>query len=311
MAKEYDVVIIGAGASGLTAGIYCGRAGLKTVVLEKTGVGGQVLKADVIENYPGFPDGVSGFELIEKIKRQAEKFGVEFVNEDVSEIGLRNQNHSFQVNTNRDMGYVAKAIIVATGATPKKLGIKGEVEFYGKGISYCATCDGPLFKNKEIIVIGGGDAAVGEAAYLTRFVKKVTLLHRRDSLRASKILQDRLLNNNKIEVKRDCIPIEILGVDRIEGVKVKDVKTNKQQEIPASGIFIYVGVEPNTGFLKGMVELDKEGFIITDEHMKTSINGIFACGDARKNTLKQIVTSCAEGAKAAYSCIHYIEELKD
>jgi thioredoxin reductase (NADPH) len=199
-------------------------------------------------------------------------------------------------------------VIIATGANPKELGIKGESELTGKGVSYCATCDGPLFKNKEVVVIGGGDAAIGEAIYLTRFASRVFVVHRRDKLRASGILQQRLLNNPKIEVKWSCVAAEILGEDRVRGIKINNLKDGKTEEVSASGIFMYVGIRPNTDFLKnGGVNLDDNGFIITDEQMRTSVKGIFACGDVRKNTLKQVITACGEGALAANSCWQYLE----
>lgn len=307
MAKEYDVIIMGAGPAGLTAGIYCGRSGLRTLILEKTAAGGQILKADIVENYPAFPDGISGFELIEKMKAQAEKFGVEFISEEASELDTKYP--IFNTMTNEGNSYSAKGIIIATGANPRELGIKGEAELTGKGVSYCATCDGPLFKNKDVAVIGGGDTAVSEAIYLTRFARKVTVVHRRDKLRAQEVLQQRFLKNTKAEVKWNCAALEILGTGRVCGLKVKNIKTNREEEVSAEGVFIYVGVKPNTDFLKGKVELDEKGFVVTDENMQIPIPGIFACGDARKNALKQVVVACAEGAQAAYSCRHYIEGL--
>ena len=310
MAKGYDTIIIGAGPAGLTAGIYCSRSGLSTLIFEKTGIGGQILKADVVDNYPGFPEGISGFELMEKMKSQTERFGAEFAGGEISRLTTSNSK-VLTLNTSAGEKYFAKAIIIATGANPKKLGIKGEMELYGKGVSYCATCDGPLFKNKDVIVVGGGDTAVGEAIYLARFVRRLMLLHRRDALRASKILQGRLLSDEKVEVRWDCVATEILGTEKVGAVKIKNVKTNKEEEIPVSGIFIYVGLEPNTGFLKGALGLDEQGFVLADERMQTSVKGLFACGDARKNHFKQVVTACAEGAVAAHSCWHYIQELKD
>lgn len=315
MAKKYDVVIIGAGPAGLTAGIYCCRAGLETLILEKITVGGQLLMyGDLIENYPGFENGISGLELIEKMRRQAERFGVKFKSGEVIKIGARSQgpgtrgeNKIFQVSTAGGEEYFGKAVIIATGATPKKLGIKGETEFTGKGVSYCAVCDGPLFKDKEVVVVGGGDTAVGEAIYLTRFVKKLTLIHRRGTLRAAKILQERLSDNKKVGIRWDCTVMQILGNNRVTGIKIKNVKTGKEDEISASGVFIFVGIEPGANFLKDDIELDDRGFIITKDNMETSRHGVFACGDVRKNLLKQVITSCAEGAQAAYSCCHYIE----
>jgi thioredoxin reductase (NADPH) len=306
MTRQSDIVIIGSGPAGLTAAIYCSRAGLKTVVLEKAVVGGQILKADVIENYPGFPDGISAYELMEYMKRQAERFGCEIVSEEAVSLNSRPEAHG--VATIQGNSHSSKAVIIATGANPKELGIKGESELTGKGVSYCATCDGPLFKNKEVVVIGGGDAAIGEAIYLTRFASRVFVVHRRDKLRASGILQQRLLNNPKIEVKWSCVAAEILGEDRVRGIKINNLKDGKTEEVSASGIFMYVGIRPNTDFLKnGGVNLDDNGFIITDEQMRTSVKGIFACGDVRKNTLKQVITACGEGALAANSCWQYLE----
>ncbi|MCM8781531.1 MAG: FAD-dependent oxidoreductase [Candidatus Omnitrophica bacterium] len=218
------------------------------------------------------------------------------------------QSKYYEVTTNAK-AYYTKAIIIATGSCPTELGIPGEAELRGKGVSYCATCDGPLFKDKDIVVIGGGNTAVGEAVYLTRFVRGLTLVHRRDNLRATKILQERLLNNKKVEIKWNCVATEILGSGRVNGIKIRDVKTGKEEEILANGVFIFAGIKPNTDFLKGKIELDDKGFIITKENMETSMPGIFACGDARKNMLKQVITSCAEGAQAAHSCAHYIESL--
>lgn len=309
---EYDVVIIGGGPAGLTAGIYCARSGLKTLILEKTVYGGQILKTDTVENYPGFPEGISGFELIEKMKGQAERFGVELANGEAKRVEGRGARASErEVDADSGEKYCCKAVIIAAGAGPKRLGIKGEAKFTGKGVSYCAACDGPLFKGQDIVVVGGGDTAVGEAVYLARFARKLTLLHRRDSLRASKILQDRLLNDRKVKIMWNCAATEILGTDRVDGVKINDIKTGREEEILAGGVFIYVGLAPNTNFMEGKFSLDDKGFIVTDERMRTSVEGVFACGDARKNHFKQVVTACAEGATAAHSCWHYIQELKD
>ncbi len=310
MIKEFDVIIIGAGVGGLTAGIYTGRADLSTLIIEKAGIGGQILKTDIIENYPAFPEGLSGFELVEKIRAQTERFGASFINGEV--IGLKNKSDSsrFEVSLNDNGAYCAKTVIIATGASPKTLDVRGELELTGKGVSYCATCDGPLFRGKEVIVVGGGDSAVGEAIYLSRFAKKVVLVHRRDQLRAAQILQKRFFEIRNAEVRLNSILTEILGSDRVTGVKIKDVKNSGEKDMQASGVFIYVGVSPDTGFVKNFVDLNSGGFIKTDEKMETSRKGIFACGDVRENILKQVVVACAEGAISASSCVNYIESLE-
>ena len=305
----YDVIIIGAGPAGMTAGIYCGRSGLKTLIVEKTGAGGQLLKMDLVENYPGFPDGVNSFDLIEKIKTQAKRFGVIFAEGEVSLI-KRQGIQEFVATTTAGTEHTCKAVIIATGASPKGLGVKGESELQGRGVSYCATCDGPLFKNKDIVVVGGGDTAVGEAIYLTRFVKKLILVHRRDRLRAATVLQDRLFKEKCVEIRWGSVLTGITGDNKVAGVTVQDVKTGQEAAIPCQGVFVFVGIEPATGFIKDIVQLDNNGFIVADEHMKTSSEGIFGCGDARKNPLKQIVTACAEGALAAQSALQYLETLK-
>lgn len=307
MTKAIDVLIIGGGAAGLSAGIYCGRARLDSLVLERFTVGGQIVKADIVENYPAFPEPISGYDLIERMKAQAEKFGVGFASGDVTAIEKR--GGIFHARTASGAEYTAKAVIAASGANPKRLGVPGEEALTGKGVSYCATCDGPLFRNKDAVVVGGGDSAVGEAVYLTRFVKRLVLVHRRDQLRAAKILQDRLLAGQNVELKLSCVVTAITGTNKVTSVRLKDLKANREEAISTNGIFIYVGLEPNSGFLKGAIELDANGFVITDERMETAVKGLFACGDVRKNTLKQVVTAASEGAVAAYSTIHYIEGL--
>jgi len=307
--NQIDVIIIGAGPAGLTAGIYCGRYGLETLILEKTAPGGQLLKIDVVENYPGFPDGVNSFELAENKRKQAQKFGAKFINAEATAIQETSPG-TFTTTIADGKKYCSRAVIIATGANPKELGVKGERELQGRGISYCATCDGPLFKNKDVVVVGGGDTAVTEAIYLSRIVKKLTLVHRRDRLRAAKTLQDRLMDRKNVEIRWNSVVTEVVGSSKVEGVKVKDVKTNGESEIQANGVFVLVGIDPNSLFLKGIVELDKYGFIISDDRMKSSCDGIFACGDARVNPLKQVITACAEGAIASSSCLNYIETLK-
>ena len=301
---DYDVVIIGGGPAGLTAGIYASRARLKTLLIESYSVACQAVTTDRIENYPGFPDGVNGFELIEKFKKQAEKFGAEFI---VSEIkGIKENKPGWEILAD-DKSYASRAVIIASGARPKRLGIPGEDKFRGKGVSYCATCDGALFKNKEVVVAGGGDTALEEAIFLTRFAKKVTVIHRRNALRGTKILQERAFSNKKIEFVWDAVISEILGETRVSAAKVKNVKTGVEKDLSCDGVFIFVGYAPNTAFLKDLLPLDESGYIIADENCLTSKVGIFACGDCRKKLLRQVVTAAGDGATAAFACQHFLE----
>jgi len=301
---DYDVIIIGGGPAGLTAGIYASRARGKTLLIESFSVICQAVTTDHIENYPGFPEGVNGFELIEKFKKQAEKFGTEFIAAEVKEI--KETKPGWQIVT-EDKTYTASSIIIATGASPKRLDVPGEDKFRGRGVSYCATCDGALFKNKEVAVVGGGDTALEEALFLTRFAKKVTVIHRRNALRGTKILQERSFANKKIEIAWDSVVTEITGSGKVAGVKIKNVKTNAITDFSCDGIFICVGYTPNTGFLKDAVPLDEAGYIISDDNCLTSKAGIFAAGDCRKKLLRQVVTAAGEGATAAFACQRYLE----
>lgn len=300
----YDLIIIGAGPAGLTAAIYAGRSRFKTLVLEKVGVGGQVALTETIENFPGFPGGINSCELIEKFKKQAEEFGAEIKLGEVLEINIKDKIKFIKTH---EQTYETKTLILATGAQPKNLNIPGEKEFANKGVSYCGTCDGPFFKNKEIVVVGGGDTALEEALYLTRFAKKVNILHRRDKLRAAKILEEHAGENSKIQFVLESIPLEILGENSVTGIKIKNVKTNTESILSCQGIFIFVGLKPNTSFLKDITKLDEEGYILTNENLAVSENGIFACGDCRKKQFRQIVTACGEGAAAAHSVSKYLE----
>lgn len=302
----YDIIIVGGGPAGLTAGLYAARAGLKTLLIETFSVPVQAVVTDRIENYPGFPDGIGGFELIEKFKNQAKKFGLEFVVGNVVKI---EKNTEWHVVIEENI-YNSLSIIVATGASPQKLNVPGEDKFKGKGVSYCAVCDGALYKGKDIVAIGGGDTAVEEALFLTKFCRKVTLIHRRDRLRAVKILQERVLSNKKTEFVWDSVVSEILGSQKIEAVRIKNIKTQEEKNLSCDGVFIFVGLIPNTSFLKGIIELNEKEYIVVDENMKTSKEGIFACGDCRKKLLRQVVTACGDGAMAAFSARQYIEELK-
>ena len=308
---QYDITIIGAGPAGLTAAIYASRARLKTLLIESYTVPGQAVITAYIENYPGFPEGINGFELIEKLKKQAKNFGTEFKTGDVKTIkpSRRGQKNGWQVAL-EDGAFESLSVILATGASPRKMGAPGEDRLRGKGVSYCAVCDAALFKNKNVAIIGGGDTAAEEALFLAKFANKVTLIHRRNRLRATKILEERTFANKKIEFIWNSVVSEIKGEGKVEALKLKNLENKKETNFPCDGVFVLIGYVPNTGFLKGTLKLDKEGYIIADDNMKTSKNGIFTCGDARKKLLRQIVTAAGDGATAAYSARMYVEELK-
>ncbi len=305
--KDYDVLIIGGGPAGLTAGIYSARSGLKTLIIEKLAVGGQIFLSDLIENYPGV-ETASGADLIAIMEKQAKKFGVDFVFEDVMDI--KEKDKKFFVKTTSENEYSGLAIIIATGAKYKELGIPGEAKFKGRGVSNCATCDGAFYKNMDVAVIGGGDTAIQEAIFLTKFAKNVYVIHRRDKLRATKILQDNAFKNPKIKFIFDSIVEEITGNNTVENIKIKNLKTNEIKILPVSGVFVFIGLVPNTEFLKNIIELNEQGYIKTDNEMNTSKLGIFACGDCVQKKLRQVVTAAGDGALAAYSAMHYIEKIK-
>jgi thioredoxin reductase (NADPH) len=302
----YDLIIIGAGPAGLTAGLYAARAQINTLLFERLAPGGQVLNTDWIENYPGFPDGISGFDLVDKMKTQAERFGLRIQNEEV--VGLELSQEKKTVITH-DGEMETKALILACGATPRQLGIEGERSFIGKGVSYCATCDGPFYRDQEVAVIGGGDTAAEEAIFLTRFASRIYLFHRRDSLRAIKLLQERVMAEEKIEIIWDTIPLKILGENGVEGIELKNVKTGNIFRKEVHGVFVFVGTLPNTDVAKGKVDLDENDFIKTNNGMETSVPGVFAAGDIRSKPFRQIATAVGEGAAATYSAERYLESL--
>ncbi|MCG8688614.1 MAG: thioredoxin-disulfide reductase [Desulfobacterales bacterium] len=303
--SDYDLVIIGAGPAGLTAGLYAARARMNVLLIEKAAPGGQIIVTDWIENYPGFPEGISGFDLAEKMKKQALDLGLKIETAEVHGLNLEGDRKEVLL---KDSSIKAKALIIASGASPKKLGI-GEDKYMGKGISFCATCDAPFFRDKTVVAIGGGDTAIQEAIFLTKFVKKVYLVHRRDELRAAKILQERAFTNDKIEFVWDTIATGVDGFFGIEGVNVKNVKTNEESVIKADGCFIWVGILPNTEFIKGTVETDEGGFIIANAKMQTNVPGVYVAGDVRDTPLRQVSTAVGDGAIAAVSAEHYIENL--
>ena len=299
-----DIIIVGAGPAGLTAGLYGARARLDVILFEKMTPGGQVLLTDMVENYPGFPERISGFELMDRMKRQAEGFGLSIEMREVS--GFQFTSEAKTVITDKGEEK-ARAVILACGATPRKLGIPGEDLLTGKGVSYCATCDGPFYRDLEVAVIGGGDTAVEEALFLTKFATRVYLIHRRDQLRATKILQERVIGNDKVQIIWDTIPVRILGENGVEAIELKNVKTSQVITLKVQGVFIFIGYEPNTQLVKGLLDLDPLGFIKTDDEMQTSVPGVFAAGDIRSKNLRQISTAVGDGATAAFSAEKYLE----
>lgn len=302
---DCDLVIIGAGPAGLTAGLYAARARMDVLLLEKAVPGGQIIVTDWIENYPGFPEGISGFDLAEKMKNQSEEMGLKI---DTAEVKSLHLGTDVKEVVLADRTIKTKSLIIASGASPKKLGI-GEDRYMGKGISFCATCDAPFFKDKTVVAIGGGDTAVQESIYLTKFAKKVYLVHRRDELRATKILQERAFANDKIEMVWDTVATGVDGFFGIEGVHVKNVKTGEEKTLPANGCFIWVGTLPNAQFIGDNIATDAYGFIRADARMETSVPGVFAAGDVRDTPLRQVSTAVGDGAIAAVSAEHYIENL--
>lgn len=298
----YDLIIIGGGPAGLTAGLYAGRMRLKTLLLEKMSLGGQVLFTPFIENFPGFVGGVATGKLILSMRKQIEELGIEIKIDEATKIVCDSE---FKIY-GREGEYVARTVVIATGARPKQLGVPGEDRLVGRGVSYCGTCDGPLFKDKDIVVIGGGDRAIEEAIFLSSYARRVNIIHRRQSLRASKILEEKVQQNPKINFILDTVVEEIVGRDKVESMKIKNVKTGLISELTCQGVFIFVGIEPNTAFVKNQLNMDEAGFIMTEQDLKTSQEGIFACGDCRKKSLYQVITACGEGATAADSCHKYL-----
>jgi thioredoxin reductase (NADPH) len=307
----YDAIIIGGGPAGLTAGIYLSRARMNTLLIEKALPGGQAILTEIIENYPGFPHGIAGPELMQKMEEQAVGFGLKIEYGEAAEVRIKEgKEDKVKIVKINNQEYRTLTIILASGAEASKLGVPGEEELRGRGVSYCATCDAPFFKNQKIVVIGGGDTAIEEALYLTKFAQGVILIHRRDRLRATKILQERVFSNKKINFAWDSVVTKILGKEKLEGVLIQNKKTGEEKEIPCQGVFVFVGNVPNSKFLNESIKLDEKGYILTDDNMMTSQEGIYACGDVRKKLLRQVVTACGEGATAAFSAQKYIEELK-
>ncbi len=306
MKRGLDLVIVGGGPAGLTAYIYAARARLRTLLVEKFSPGGQILNTDRVENYPGFPEGISGAELMERFLAQARNLGLEPLLDEAT--GLTQDGDLYLVHLGSGETLVSPTVIVATGAGPKRLGVPGERELTGKGVSYCATCDGPFFRDEVVAVVGGGNTAVQESVFLTRFARKVYLIHRRDQLRATRILQERAFADPKIEFVWNSVVTEILGEDKVQGVRIKNVKTGEERVLEVGGVFIFIGIRPHTEWLEGVLALDEGGFIITDAEMRTSLPGVFAAGDVRAKSCRQIVTAVGDGATAAYMAELYLLE---
>ncbi len=301
MSQIYDVIVIGGGPGGYTAALYAARANLSTLVLEKLTPGGQMGTTDVIDNYPGFPEGIGGFELAMQMKQGAERFGAKTKLSEVISVELKGPVK--QVRTQGGT-YQARTVVLASGAHPRELGLPGEGELRGRGVSYCATCDGMFYRNKTVAVVGGGNTAVADVLYLSRLCQKVYLIHRRDELRASKVYLDPLQKAGNVEFVWDSQVQELLYGETVTGVRVKNKKTGQLRELPCDGVFVAVGHIPNTQLLRGQVELDEAGYVLAGETTKTNLPGVFAVGDLRKKPLRQVVTAASDGAVAA----HFIEE---
>lgn len=304
--KIYDVAIIGAGPAGMTAAVYTSRANLSTVMIERGVPGGQMANTEEVENYPGY-DHINGPELANKMFEHSRKFGAEYMYGDVKEIIDEKEVKVIDLGNKQ---VKARAVIVATGAEHRKLGVPGEEEFTGRGVSYCAVCDGAFFKERELVVVGGGDSAVEEANYLTRFAKKVTIIHRRDELRAQKILQERAFNNEKIDFIWNSVVTKINGTDgKVTSVTIENRKTGEVQDFKTDGVFVYIGLVPLNGAIEKLGITNEEGYIVTNAEMETNVPGIFAAGDIREKKLRQIVTATGDGSIAAQSAQNYIEQL--
>lgn len=307
MTWDYDLVIIGGGPAGLTAGLYGGRARLKTLLLEKLIHGGQMMTTDFVENYPGFPEGISGAELSDRMRRQAERFGLEIQTGEVLELKAGLPEHTLVL---ADRQLTAGTVIVAVGASYKRLGVPGEEQFTGKGVSFCATCDGALYREQEIAMVGGGDTALSETIFLTRFAHKIHLIHRRDSFRAAKYLQEQIFKLDKVQIHWDTVVEAVKGAQFVEALELKNVRTGQQSTLPVAGVFVTIGMTPNTGWLQDRLALDEWGFIFTDMVMATNIPGIFAAGDVRAKLERQITTAVGDGTVAALAAERYLEELE-
>ncbi len=307
MEKIYDTVIIGAGAAGLTAGIYAARSNMDSMLIEKFVAGGQAALTAFVENYPAFPEGISGFDLMDKMRTQAANFGLEMKTAEVTSI--TKEGDIFTLTTNTE-AIKTCTIIVCTGVRPRKLNIPGENELFGKGISTCATCDGAFYRDMDVAVIGGGDSALDEGLFLTKFASTVHIIHRRDKFRAIPSLVKKAEDNPKIQFHTDTIATAVNGDVSVESLSLKNVKTSEESTLPVAGVFLYIGLIPNTEMFRSLFELNEQGFIVTDTNLATSFEGIFAAGDVCEKPLRQIITAAGDGAVAAYSAGRYLEKLE-
>ena len=306
MEAEYDVIILGAGAAGLSAGLYTTRAMMKTLILESLGSGGQLLITDEIENYPGFPKGVKGPELAQAMEEQTLRFGAQLEYAEVE--GVDDLEKPVKVVHAYDRDYTAKTLIIATGGSHNKLSVAGEDEYSARGVSYCAVCDGNFFRGQDVVVVGGGDAAMDEGYYLSGIVNSVTVIHRRDELRATKVLQERAFANPKFKFLWSHVVQEFVGNEVLEAARVMNLKTDEVYDYPTAAAFIYVGFHPNTSYFKGNLDMDPMGHIFTDIHMRTKIPGVFTCGDARAESTRQLGAAVGDGITAALAAYHYLNE---
>lgn len=303
--KIYDLIILGGGPAGLTAAIYAARAKLETLIVEKAVPGGYVSTTDWVENYPAFAEGISGMELSKKMEEHAKKFGTKIIQEEVADVDLKSEPKTIQTAQTK---YQTRTVIIATGNEPKKLNVPGEEKFRGKGVSYCATCDGPFFKEKDIVIVGCGNSGIQEGLYLLRFVKSITYVEFLPQMTAEKILQERALKESRMKFHLNHQLLSIDGEDKVESVTAQNRETNEKVVIPAQGVFFYVGLVPQTQFLKGKISMDEYGYIVVNNNAQTSVSGVFAAGDVRQKDLRQIVTATSDGAIAAVMAQKYLEE---
>jgi thioredoxin reductase (NADPH) len=301
---DFDVIILGGGPAGLTAGIYTGRALLKTLIIEEKAIGGEAASTDLIENYPGFPDGISGYELTERMKTHAEKFGARVLISHVNSAALTRKVKSIVTDS---ATFTAPTVIIATGSSPKQLHVPGEIEFKGKGVSYCATCDAPFFAEQDIAVIGAGNSGIQESIFLLNHVKSIKVVEFLPQMTAEKILQERIRQYENVSFHLNSSLLSINGTETVSSITIEQNQTHEKEDLTVSGVFIYVGLQPNTALFAGSIELDEDGFVIADERLATSVPGVFAAGDVRKKMLRQVTTAIRDGALAAISAQHYID----